>query len=251
MTTLMLLLSGTFVPSAATIAAAPEVTVEPVSSEAVPDGTLMYKIHIDNDTTGNADLGRFDVTLRYDPNTLTLIDSKLNDSSDWVSNIGNGKATVQFGAIDADDARSATLIFHINPAVAVGAPILVDARYEWWAAGAATADAATGSGYLAVDDMRAVSAVSIPSSGIAPASGFAGTTFQVGVDGFAGAEDVVTCLNTPWGVRGLDLIGTANPDGTLELQLNSAGLAPGDYSLVVHGLDSGHEDVLSFSVSAA
>src|SRR5215813_9159126 len=114
-----------------TAAIAPDIDVGPVTPTAAAGGTLMYKIQVHNDNTASEDLTRVDVTIRYDPNTLTLIDSKLRDKNDWVSKVGGGKATVQFGTIDQQDERSATLVFQVNPAVAAGAPILADASFDW------------------------------------------------------------------------------------------------------------------------
>jgi hypothetical protein len=228
-------------PGAADIA--PALDVIPVTLSAPAGGTFMYKIRIHNDNTASEDLRRVDVTLSYDPGTLTLIDSKLRDTNDWVSKVQDGKATVQFGKIAQDDARSATLIFRVNPAVANGALIQAAATYHWWAADA------DGAGSCHIDNVIAVSANVAAPAFIAPTAGPPGTIFQIGATGFKSKEQVVTWLNTPSGVQGLSLTGKASSSGNIRLQFDSAALAPGSYGLVLHGLDSGREYLLPFLVT--
>jgi hypothetical protein len=226
-----------------TAAIAPDIDVGPVTPTATAGGTLMYKIQVHNDNTASEDLTRVDVTIRYDPNTLTLIDSKLRDKNDWVSKVDGGKVTVQFGKIDQQDERSATLIFQVNPAVAAGAPILADASFDW-----RTADA-DGAGGLAIDNVIAVSSnVPVPAA-TAPNAGPVGTTFEVVATGFQAHEQVVTWLNTSTAVKGLPLSGKANAAGDIQMQFDTAGLAPGYYGLVLHGLDSGREYLLPLSLT--
>jgi hypothetical protein len=47
----------------------------------------------------------------------------------------------------------------------------------------------------------------------------------------------------------LPLSGKANAAGNIQMQFDSAGLAPGYYGLVLHGLDSGREYLLPFSLT--
>jgi hypothetical protein len=242
---LAMLLGGGVAQAAPDIAAiAPDIRVDPVTPYATAGGTLLYKMQVHNDNTASEDLRRVDITLSYDPNTLLLVDSKLRDSSDFVSKVGGGKATVQFGEIKRQDERSATLIFHVNPAVADGAPIYAEEAHHWWAV------SADGTGDHLVDDVIATgSSVATPAI-IAPNTGPAGTVFQVVATGFQSKERVVAWLNTPASVRGLDLVGTADAGGNIQLQFDSAGLAPGYYGLVVHGLGSGREYLLPLFVTA-
>jgi hypothetical protein len=241
----MLLGSGGVAHAAPDIAAiAPDIRVDPVTPYAAAGGTLFYKMQVHNDNTAAEDLHRVDITLSYDPNTLTLIDSKLRDSSDFVSKVGGGKATVQFGKIEQQDERSATLIFRVNPAVADGAPIYAEEAHHWWAVDA------DGTGDRLVDNVIATSANIGAPTIIAPNSGPAGTIFQVVATRFQSKERVVTWLNTPAAVQGLALAGTTDAGGNIQLQFDSAGLAPGYYGLVLHGLDSGREYVLPFAVAA-
>jgi hypothetical protein len=244
MALLALLLGNSGVAYAApNIAAiAPDIDVGPVTPTAAAGGTIMYKIQVQNANTASEDLARVHVTLRYDPNTLTLIDSKLRDKNDWISRVDGGKATVQFGTIDRQDERSATLIFHVNAAVAVGAPILTDAAFDW-----RTADA-DGTGGLAIDNVIAIGPNAVLPATIAPNAGPAGMSFAVVATGFQANEQVVTWLNTPTIVQGLPLSGATDDGGNIQLQFDSAGLAPGYYGLVLHGLDSGREYLLPFNV---
>lgn len=83
-----------------------------------------------------------------------------------------------------------------------------------------------------------------------PTSGPAGTIFPLTANGYQAGEQVVTWLNTPSGVQPFSLTGQANDDGDVQLRLNSSGLAPGAYGLVVHGLSSGYEVVWLFMITA-
>ncbi len=87
------------------------------------------------------------------------------------------------------------------------------------------------------------------SAAITPNTGPAGMTFNVAARGFQANEQVVTWLNTPTSVQRLPLSGTARATGNIQLQFESAGLAPGYYGLVVHGRDSGREYLLPFSLT--
>ncbi len=78
---------------------------------------------------------------------------------------------MQFGEIDRQDERSATLIFQVNGAVAPGAPIQTDASFVWRAAGA------QGQGGLAIDNVTAVGPNAEPPAAIAPNAGPAGMSF--------------------------------------------------------------------------
>jgi len=84
---------------------------------------------------------------------------------------------------------------------------------------------------------------------ITPNTGPAGMTFAVAAKGFQAKEQVVTWLNTPASVQGLQLSGTASAGGSIQLEFDSAGLAPGYYGLVLHGLDSRREYVLPFGLT--
>src|SRR5262249_32976385 len=175
---------------------APDIDVAPLTPAAPAGGTIMYKIQVHNDNTASEDLTRIHVTLRYDPNTLTLIDSKLRDTNDWISSVDGGKATVQFGKIDRQDERSAALIFHINAAVGIGASIEPDAAFD-----GRTADA-DGSGGLAIDNVISIGPNAVLPANIAPNTGPAGTSFAVVATGFQTHEQVVTWLNTATSVQG-------------------------------------------------
>ncbi len=228
-------------PRAATTA--PTISVAPVTASVSAGGTLMYTIQVDNDRSGSKDLWRVDVTLFYDRGTLTLVDSKLRSRHDWVSEVTDGKVTVQFGSIKHGDDRSATLVFQVNPAVASGAPIQAHAAYHWWAADT------NRTGNCHIDDVIVAGAHVTQPVSIVPNAGPPGTVFQITASGFAAEERVVTWLNTPGGVRALTLAGKASTAGNIRLQFESAGLAPGAYGLVLHGTDTEREVVLPFAIT--
>jgi hypothetical protein len=60
---------------------------------------------------------------------------------------------------------------------------------------------------------------------------------------------VIAWLNTPSGVKPLELRGTADIYGRVSLSFSSAGLASGNYGLVAYGARSGLTAVAGFTVS--
>jgi hypothetical protein len=67
--------------------------------------------------------------------------------------------------------------------------------------------------------------------------------------GFKGGEGVSIWINTPTGVREVDASFTASDGGEVWPEFDSDGLAPGAYTLVIYGRDSGHTLVVPFSIS--
>jgi hypothetical protein len=97
----------------------------------------------------------------------------------------------------------------------------------------------------------------------------AGTTLTVGGSSFEADEYVGLWINVPSGaaiplkslgqtdsevvdgVVGLDKMGSADDSGNLTYTFDTNGLPAGDYSLVAEGLDSGVQQVMSFSIAPA
>lgn len=81
-----------------------------------------------------------------------------------------------------------------------------------------------------------------------PVRGPVGTTHRFFTDRFIPEEGIVTWLNTPTGVKSLDLRTTADENGRAWLNFSSRGRAPGTYQLVVYGARSNVTAVGTFIV---
>lgn len=67
-------------------------------------------------------------------------------------------------------------------------------------------------------------------------------------DRFIPGEGIIPWLNTPSGVKPLDVRATADSYGRVRLDLASTGLAPGNYGLVLYGARSNLTAVAGFTV---
>lgn len=208
------------------------------------DGTLVYQLRLNN--YGQSAASGVQITLPYNRQQVTLTNASfVTGSGDWVSAIGDATITVNFGPIAAGAQRSAYLYQRVAGALPNDAVISVRATYRWsdnrvGGSGASNwAPVLVGGG----NDTSAYLWLTV-----SPASGKAGTLHRFYTDRFIPGEGVVTWLNTPSGVKPLDLRGTADGYGRIWLDLSSAGLTPGNYSLVAYGGRSGLTAVSGFTV---
>ncbi|MCL5256859.1 MAG: hypothetical protein M1319_03565 [Chloroflexi bacterium] len=89
------------------------------------------------------------------------------------------------------------------------------------------------------------------SGSVSPKEGRAGTVFDVSIWGFQPNEQVGYWFNTPDGaVYGTVQTVSIGPTGRVDhLQMTSDGMPPGIWSLVFHGVNSGHESVIYFKIT--
>ena len=80
------------------------------------------------------------------------------------------------------------------------------------------------------------------------ARGSANETRTFFSDRFVPGEHVVTWLNTPRGVKPLDVASAADPSGRVWLSYRPSDLTPGTYQIVAHGTRSRLTGVASFVV---
>jgi hypothetical protein len=160
-----------------------------------------------------------------------------------VSKASEGDIVMTFGPIEADDDRSATIELAVNPDAPDNTVIEHRADYTWYSE--TTSDSDTTEEFEALIRNPAAQ----PSASITPDAGPAGTVYQIEATRFVPDESVVTWLNLPGGgVKELELHGLTNNRGVIRLQFDSSGLAPGDYSMVLYGEQSGRERVVAFTV---
>lgn len=217
----------------------PNIEIDEIPDVVTPDETLKYKFIIQNWT--DMEIVHAEFKLPYNTDILTPIGSELYGEDDWVKEASDGDVVVIFGPVEDDEERSAVIEFAINPNTPDSTALRVEAEYTWHSQNR------RGSGDVDLETIVLNPNVQ-PQASITPAAGPPGTIFTIRANRFEPYETVVTWLNTPTGVQELDLYGQAGNPGTIELTFDSSGLAPGDYSLVLHGTDSGHERVLPFSL---
>src|SRR5438270_486403 len=147
--------------------------------------------------------------------------------------------------------------------------------YTHWIAGAALmlalATNLVGVGNASAQTLTTTSSVSISSTAQLAIDGAttaaAGTVLTVRGSSYEADEPVGFWINAPAGttvslyslgqtdsqvvdgVIGLDAMASADDNGAFTYTLNTSGLADGNYSLVAHGLNSGIEQVFSFTIN--
>jgi hypothetical protein len=82
-----------------------------------------------------------------------------------------------------------------------------------------------------------------------PLSGAAGTTHHFFSDRFSAGEEIIAWLNTPDGVKPLDLHCEADRLGRVRLDFSSAGRRSGTYSLILYGARSNLIGAATFYVN--
>jgi hypothetical protein len=242
---LLALLAGvaTSVAPVAHAAEVPEVEVRTEEDVIQAGETMELIIELENWT--DLELSRVDVKIPYNTQILTPSGSRFEDDDDWVRDIDDGEIVVSFEDIDDDEGRWAVIELDVNPDTPDNTKIDYKADYYWYAENGQ-------------DDMDTTEDFEVlvrnpgiePNATITPQAGPAGTVYQIQANRFQPNETVVTWLNTPSGVESLDLSGLVGNPGTIQLQFDSSGLAPGDYSIVLHGMQSEREYVLPFTVTA-
>ncbi len=208
------------------------------------DGTLAYEIRLANYGNGPASGTR--VVFPYNRQQYTFTNTKLDSQKgDWVSAIGQDTITVNFGRLAAGERRVGTLYFKVAKNLADNTVISVRSSFEW-------SDSQNGG--RAATNWAPVLVGSVNSNSqwvwleVKPTSGKAGTVHKFFTDRFIPGERVTTWLNTPSGVRALNLTATADGYGRVWLDFASTGLTPGNYSLVVYGNRSQLTAVAAFVV---
>jgi hypothetical protein len=219
----------------------PDVEADEIPDIVSPGETLRYKFTVENWT--DMELIETEIKLPYNTDILTPSGSQLNDEDDWISDISDGQVTITFGNIEEDDSRSASIEFEVNPNTPDSTELKVEAEYTWYSMNR------SGSGTTDELEVLILNPNVQPQATITPEAGPPGTVYQITANRFWPYENVVTWLNTPTGVQELELHGQADNPGTIQLTFDSTGLTPGNYSLVLHGMDSGHERVVGFTVS--
>jgi hypothetical protein len=220
------------------------VTLWPAPSIRVArDGTLAYEIRIRNYGDGAAE--NIHVRLPYAKQQLTVTSAKFSDPADWVSELKDDHVTVTFGSLEADRARTATIFFRVNRTLPDNTVLTMRAVYTW---NDEQGDGHGSSNWAPVLVGGGNDSAPWVWVQVDPFAGRAGTTHHFFSDRFIPGEGVVTWLNTPDGVKPLELRGIADPMGRVWLDLKSSGLRPASYQIVLYGARSNLTGVASFNV---
>jgi hypothetical protein len=206
-------------------------------------GTLEYEIRVKNYGEGAAQTTS--VSLPYSKQQMLVRDSRFARAGDWISELKEDSVTATFGPIGAGESASGTVVFRVSANLANDTVLSVRAAYTW------SDNARDGDG-------RSNWAPVLVGSGndsapwawtiVGPTAGAAGTTHRFFSDRFIPSEGIITWLNTPSGVKPLELRGLADGMGRVYLDFKSAGLAPGTYQLVLYGARSALTGVATFDV---
>ena len=206
-------------------------------------GELAYELRVKNYGHGGATSAL--VRLPYTRQQLVAIDSLFSDPHDWVSEVADDHLDVTFGPVAADEYRTAIIIFRVKGDLPDKTVISMRASYSWSdrrSGGAWTSNWAPvliGAGNESAPWVWMVGD---------PIGGWPGTTHRFFTDRYIPGEGIYTWLNTPDGVRALDLRGVADSMGRVWLDFQSTGLRPGTYQLVLYGARSNLTGVTTFYV---
>lgn len=222
------------------------ITVEITASPrpVAPGADLSYTIRVR--APERVGVQRVRVLLSFNRAQVTPRTTRFEQRDDWVSRLSDNELIVTFGPFAADEQRRGTVVFRVDPGVANYSTITTRARYDWQAVTTGTPTPTPRADDEDEPNIRLdVPEVAVlnpnappPRTDVWPGVAPAGTAFQFHAVNFAPNEPFVTWLNTPDGVRPLPNQGTATASGEIWVGLESAGLRPGAYSLVIFGLRS-------------
>jgi hypothetical protein len=213
------------------------------SIHAARGGELAYEIRLKNYGAAAASSTR--VTLPYNAQQLTVLRSAFTKAGDWVSELTGDRVVVTFGPAAPNEYRTATITFRVNGALADNSLITMRAPYSWTDAGGGRE---WRSNWAPILVRGAAANAQWVWLSVDPVAGFPGTSHRFFTDRFIPGEGIHTWLNTPAGVRGLDLRPVADGDGRVTVDFRSTGLARGTYSMVLFGARSNLTAIATFTV---
>ncbi len=208
-------------------------------------GRLTYELRITNHDRGDARGVR--VSLPYDRRQMRPIASRLDSAKgDWVSRVTDREVEVTFGPVDGNAGRTGLIAFEVASTPGKGTILDIRPIYTWWDDNEDEGPYRTNWPPVIVGDGPATAPW--VATEVTPTEGLAGTKHTFLSNRFAPGEGIITWLNTPSGVRALDLRGVVDSQGAVGLTFSSAGLSPGNYQLVLYGARSRLTGVASFTV---
>lgn len=202
---------------------------------------IAYDMTLDN--VGSNRATRVNMTLPFDSQHLTLVQTWFDNSNTWVSELDNESVTVMFGTLRGGESRRAKLFFKVNATAPDWLEIKMRGTVRW---STKIPDQRVRSNWTTV--VVVGQADITPRAVAAPAEGPAGTLFHFTITNYFPTEKIAVWLNTPSGVQAVDIARLTNDQGNTELELDTHDLAPGEYSLVAYGRTSQITQVAPFAI---
>jgi hypothetical protein len=221
------------------------VTLWPTPSLRVTRGSIIaYDIRAKNFGEGEAD--RVEVTLPYDPQTLTLLDAFFDDNGAWVSAVDRDSVEVTFLDVDKNEEHTGTLLFRVADTVPNGAVISMWAHFGWENDREDEEGKLSNAAPVLVGDSEKTEQHIVLM--VDPEHGPSGTIYTFFSDRFGPNEKITGWLNTTVLPEELELDLETDSTGRVQLAFSSHDLPPGPYSLVLYGNRSGLTGVGAFLV---
>jgi hypothetical protein len=195
---------------------------------------------------GHGAAGNVVMTLAFDPALVQVLDAKLSKPGAWVSRRGDDSLELQSGVLLSDgDVMTATVRLLVRDTAPIGAALGPRLTYEW--------TDEVGGGVGASNQVRLVvgkqeQGAAVLSFEVRPLSAPSGSARLAHAAGLLPSEPLALWVNTPAGTAIALGRATSGPDGSLDLDLATAALAPGWHSVVVRGLWSDQTLVGAFEV---
>jgi hypothetical protein len=206
-------------------------------------GILAYKMRIEN--RGDSTMDYALAYLAYDPAKITPVDTQFDHGGDFVKKIEQNEVIVRFDEVGQDAARFAVIFFRVADNLPDGTVIDMTVDYDW----------EDQDGNYDLDERSNYAPVIVNSynedspyvwSLVDPVQAPAGTEFGLYTDRFVPQERVRPWLRYPDGSEHKQddrYAQTVAPDGRLWSRVNTDGLAPGTYQIILRGEDSDLEAI--------
>jgi hypothetical protein len=165
-------------------------------------GRVTYELRISNYDRGDARGVR--VRLPYDRRQMRPIASRIDrDKGGWVSRVTDCEVEVTFGPADGKAGRTGLLVFEVATTPSNGTVLDLRPSYTWWDSVDGEGPYRTNWQPVIVNDGPATAPWVW--TGVTPSVGTAGTIHTFDSNRFVPGEGIITWLNTPSGIRTLDL----------------------------------------------
>lgn len=235
-------------PAAAAEGAKVDITLQAIPSIRVARGTILaYKLRIENYGDGTMAAAR--VRLPYDRSKLTIVDTLFEDEGDFVSKIDD-EITISLDSLNGKSIRFAVVYMRVADYLPDNTVIDMWAGYDW----------EDNRGNYGISERSNAAPVLVGGWNetsdfvwmtLEPRQASAGTLFRFFSDRFLPGEEVETIIRGPDGSeRTLSQRQTVAPDGRVHIHMQSGGMAPGTYNVILHGERSELKAADTFTILA-
>jgi hypothetical protein len=209
-----------------------------------PEAIATYQVVARNAGRGTAK--NIKLVVPYNPELQAVLDTRFSPPGGWVGAVLSDTIELRLGQLGAGAVATATVRLRTLANARLGAGLSVRARAEWMGGRHGTAL----SNRVALVVARANASEPTVPLAISPEEGSAGTTFDIGYDGFSSSEQVSLWYHQPDGsIVGLREV-QADAQGRVAYPLAAANLPSGQFRLVAYGQASQVSAVGIFSIQA-